>query len=96
MRYLILFGVSQAADLVSTAFSHAHGAMEMNPLGRFLMSGGFGAIVWAKVAVVVLAALCVVHATRFGLKHIRLTNRVLLIASIIGLVIAAFNAVSWI
>lgn len=95
MRFLILFAVSQAADLASTAFSLAHGATETNPLGRFLMSGGPGAIIWTKAGVVVFAALCVVHATRFGLKHIRLTNRVLLIVSIIALAIASFNVIQW-
>lgn len=96
MKYLILLAFSQAADVGSTAFSIAHGAQELNPVLGFLMTGGWEAVLLAKAALVILAAICIVHATRFGLRYIRLTNRVILVLAIIALAVAAFNMVSWI
>lgn len=96
MKYLVLLALSQLSDLGSTAFSLAHGATEMNPVGRFVLEhGGYISLLGFKVAFVAFAAYIIYRARRFGVAHIRRVNRIVLVLAVLFILTSVLNMVSW-
>jgi len=66
--WLVLFGVIQTADAITTAFDRAKGAVEAMPVSAWLLDHGGLALFWGLKLWLVLAVACAVLITSQWVK----------------------------
>jgi hypothetical protein len=92
MKWLVALVISQVTDVLTTGFVLYRGGHEANPIALAVASsGGIPALLLMKCGFIVLAALIVYRATRYGASHIRLTNVVVGTMAVTFLVGSAWN-----